>query len=234
MDLNTTIHTYAFALEADFFGVADLSGVTEFVQEQGGPEIARYPRAISLGVALLNTIVERLPQRAERSASLLYRHHAYDVVNQRLDEMSLRMAGILQRSGYNALPVPASRRMNDERISSFFSHKLAAHLCGLGWIGKSCLLITPQAGPRVRWTTILTDAPLNATGTSKDERCGGCMSCVEICPVQAFTGRPFREDEPREVRFDAHKCEDYFKEMEQAGNLPVCGMCLYICPYGKR
>lgn len=234
MNLDATIHQYASTLEADFYGVADLTGVTEFVQAQGGPEVARYPRAISMGIALLTPIVDRLPQRAEREVAVLYRHHAYDVVNLHLDELSLRMAGLIQRAGYAALPVPASRRVNDERISSFFSHKLAAHLAGLGWIGKSCLLVTPQAGPRVRWTTILTDAPLQVTGTAMEERCGACTRCVDICPVQAFTGRPFREDEPREARFDARKCEQYFKEQEQAGHPPVCGMCLYICPHGKK
>ncbi len=233
MDLDMTIQDYASILEADFFGVADLSGVTGFVRAQGGPEVARYPRAISMGIALLNPIVDRLPQRTEREVAILYRSHAYDVVNQRLDELSLRMAGLLQRAGHAALPVSASRRAKDKRISSLFSHKLAAHLAGLGWIGKSCLLVTPQVGPRVRWTTILTDAPLRATGYPMEERCGACKRCVDSCPVRAFTGRAFHEDEPREARFDARKCEQYFKEQEEAGDPPVCGMCLYICPFGK-
>jgi ferredoxin len=55
---------------------------------------------------------------------------------------------------------------------------------------------------------------------------------VEICPVQAITGRPFREDEPRVLRLDARRCEQYFQEMERSIGLPVCGLCLYICPYG--
>jgi epoxyqueuosine reductase len=234
MDLNTTLQNYAVALEADFFGVADLTLATDFILAQGGPEAARFPRAVSMGMALLNPIVDRLPQRAEPNVAVLYRQHAYDVVNVRLDEMSLRMAGLLQRQGYAAVPVPASRRVNDERISSFFSHKLAAHLAGLGWIGRSCLLITPQAGPRVRWTTVLTDAPLAVTGTPMEVGCGECTSCMDICPVQAITGRIFQEDEPREARLDARKCEAYFKEMEQAGRLPVCGMCLYVCPHGRQ
>ena len=41
------------------------------------------------------------------------------------------------------------------------SHKLVAHLAGLGRIGRSCLLLTPGAGPRVRLATVLTNAPLD-------------------------------------------------------------------------
>lgn len=103
----------------------------------------------------------------------------------------------LQHQGYRAFPIPASKRaVVDERVAAIFSHKLAAHMAGLGWIGKSCLLITPQAGPCVRWATVLTDAPMQATGYAMAERCGECRECVEICPQAAFTGRPFREDEP--------------------------------------
>jgi epoxyqueuosine reductase QueG len=120
------------------------------------------------------------------------------------------------------------------RVAAIFSHKLAAHMAGLGWIGKSCLLITPEAGPRVRWATVLTDAPLPATGSAMAERCGECQKCVEICPQAAFTGRPFREDEPREARYDARKCELYLKDLEEKTGYGVCGMCLFVCPHGRR
>ncbi|NQU29917.1 MAG: epoxyqueuosine reductase, partial [Anaerolineae bacterium] len=50
---------------ADFFGVADLSPARDAILEQGGALIAEYPRAISIGIALIDTIVDQLPQRAE-------------------------------------------------------------------------------------------------------------------------------------------------------------------------
>jgi epoxyqueuosine reductase len=235
-DLDTRLSAYAQTLEVDFFGVADLSGAAAraAILDQGGPEIARYPRAIALGIALMNPIVDQLPRRAEKAVSVSYRHHAYDVVNLRLDDLASRLASFLQRQGHAALPVPASKRFDDERIASFFSHKIAANLAGLGWIGRSCLLITPQAGPRVRWISILTDAPLHATGSPLPVGCDDCHRCVDICPVQAFSGRLFDPAEPREARFDARKCEAYFSELEKAGRLPVCGMCLYVCPHGRQ
>jgi len=56
---------------------------------------------------------------------------------------------------------------------------------------------------------------------------------VDTCPVQAFTGEPFREHEPREVRYNARKCEQYFDMLKVQDKLAVCGMCLYICPHGR-
>ena len=235
MELDNVIRESAETWGADWFGVADLSPAHDAILAQGGPAMAGYPRAVSLGIALLHPIVDQLPQRAERAVAAHYRHHAYDLVNQRLDLVASRLSGVLQREGYRALPIPASQRVDDERICAAFSHKLAAHLAGLGWIGKSCLLVTPQAGPRVRWATVLTDAPLSVTSQPMDERCGDCQECVKICPVQAFTGRPFREDEPREARYDAAKCDRYFARLrEQNADLAVCGLCLYVCPYGRR
>lgn len=129
--------------------------------------------------------------------------------------------------------MPASERFDDERICAVFSHKLAANLAGLGWIGKSYLLITPENGPRVRWTTILTNVPLTPTGKPMKNLCGDCRKCVDICPVKAFTGSNFKEDEDRDVRYDARKCELYLENLEKQGKLPVCGLCIYNCPFGK-
>lgn len=85
----------------------------------------------------------------------------------------------------------------------------------------------------MRWTTVLTNAPLPA-GTPMAQRCGDCRACIDICPQKALTGKSFIETEPREERYDARACERYFKEMESEGKVPVCGLCLFVCPHGRR
>lgn len=235
MNLRAGVQELAERWGADFFGVAELAVARDAILAQGGAMVAEYPRAISIGIVLPHSIVNQLPRRAERAVAASYRSHAYGVVNQRLDLVASQVFGFLQKQGYSAMPIPASQRVDDEGICAVFSHKLAAHLAGLGWIGKSCLLVTPEVGPRVRWTTVLTDAPLAITGERLDERCGACVQCVEICPVRAFTGRAFRDDEPREARYDAGKCDRYFAKMrEKDAQAAVCGLCLYVCPYGNK
>jgi len=234
MDLETDLQPMARALGADYYGVADLTGAQEFIRAQGGDRVARYPRAVVMGIRLLDELVDLLPEREDPAVGILYRHHTYEVANQLLDQIGLRVANTIQQDGYRAFPVPASKRTSDEWIAGVFSQKLAAHLAGLGWIGKSCLLVTPDHGPRVRWIAVLTDAPLAPTGTPIEPRCGKCTECVDICPAHAFTGRPFHKDEPREARFDAAACDRYFKDLEKDGRPAACGMCLWVCPHGRK
>ena len=161
----------------------------------------------------------------------LYGYHVYKAVSPMVDAMAYQLGQRMERAGFQALPVPSSQyRAVGERIG-LFSHKLAAHLAGLGWIGKNTLLITPQFGPRVRLATVLTDGELEG-GHREDERCGACQKCVEACPVGALTGREFHESEGVEARLDVEKCGTY---RDGAGSgakrgAHVCGLCLAVCP----
>lgn len=234
IDLNQQVRNLASSNGADHFGIADLSPAHKAILEQGGSFIAGFAFSISIGISLLDQIVDLLPHRNEKAVRLNYRHNAYDIINLRLDLAASIISGYLQQCGFRAFPIPSSKHPEDERISASFSHKLGAGLAGLGWIGKSCLLITQEWGPRIRWATILTDAPLETTGRMQPQRCGDCRKCADICPVHAIKGRAFRPEEPREARFDARKCDLYFDSMKEKNEIPVCGLCLYVCPYGRK
>lgn len=224
----------ALDMGATFFGIADLSPAEDLIRTQGGSSIADFPRALSIGIALQHSLVDPLPAQGDQTVIMNYRHLAYDAVNLRLDQIALHLSGMLQAAGYRSRPVPASQTVDHERNYGIFSNKLAASLAGLGWIGKSCLLVTPEAGPRVRWASVLTSAPLSPTGSMMAPRCGDCRECVDICPSNAFTGACFKPDEPREVRFAAEKCRQHLLQREQEMGYAVCGLCLYVCPHGQK
>ncbi|MGB9936467.1 MAG: 4Fe-4S double cluster binding domain-containing protein [Methanobacterium sp.] len=233
MQLEYKIRIMAEHEGADFFGIADLTSVKETIVEQGSNFVSDYPRALSIGIRLPDTIVDALEHRENPAVAVNYRH-AYDITNLRLDLLTSKLASIIQQEGYKALAIPASERYDNERICAVFSHKLAASLAGLGWIGKSCLFVTPEAGPRVRWSTVLTNVPFKTTGKPIESKCVECSECVDICPVGAFTGEPFREEEGQEARYNAKKCEEYLYNNEDHSDWNVCGLCVYICPHGKK
>ncbi|HTY14467.1 MAG TPA: 4Fe-4S double cluster binding domain-containing protein [Methanoregulaceae archaeon] len=224
----------AESLGAEYFGIADLTPAREFIEAQGGEIIAGFPRAVTMGIDLPDPLVDLLPVPGNRMGALLYHHNAYDVVNRELDRIALHLSDMLQQNGYRALPIAASLRTDESGICGPISHKLAANLAGIGWIGRSCLLVTPAHGPRVRFVTVLTDATLPPTGKPMDNRCNTCMACVETCPAGAFSGRAFDKDEPREARFDTAACERYLESRRIETGVAVCGMCLWVCPHGRN
>ena len=231
--LESRLEALARSRGADFFGIADLAPARVEVLRLGGEAVASYPRAVSIGIELSHEIVDRLPEGAVRDVVAAYRGHI-DSVKEALRQIEAELADRLRQAGYSALAIPVSERKDERFPESIFSHKLAAHLAGLGWIGKSCLLVTPEVGPRARWTTVLTNAPLAPTGEAEHERCGNCRKCVDICPVGAFSGRGFRAAEPREARFDAFTCDDRCAEVERETGFKTCGLCVYVCPFGRR
>jgi len=233
MELRSKLEKEIKAMGAAYFGVANLS-----LAQQGPISpyerklIAEYPIAVSIGVPLSTSVVDRIGDQSDHLALHTYRFHVYQVITPLIDQISLRACFMLTNEGYTAMPVHAAQPLDVENHQGIFSNKMSASLSGLGWIGKSCLLITPDRGPRVRWGTVLTNAPLEA-GTPVETRCGKCTECVEACPAGAFTGRDFIPSEGRETRMTAQKCYDFLMERRKTIGANTCGMCVHVCPWGS-
>jgi epoxyqueuosine reductase len=230
-DLTVNLESMVKEMGTTHFGIADLTPARERICEQGGGFLTQFPRAVSHGFALADGIVNTLVHHENIAALSTYWYYVYRIVNPRLDSISLMLAQSLDKAGFQAFVVPSSQTVDRTRLVGVFSHKLAAHLAGLGWIGKSALLITPEHGPRVRWGTVLTDAPLEA-GPPIDEMCRDCDECVKGCPAHAFTGQAFDKPRPRSEIFAAEACHRYLRERETLHR--ACGMCVYICPFGRN
>jgi epoxyqueuosine reductase QueG len=206
--------------------VADLSWVELPPPEHEAVDVSPYPRAISIAVAFPGAVVQELAKGPSRTYLYYYR-----VLNTRLDDIALGLAVLLQRKGYRAFPIPASQRQGSDRYQSIFSHRMAANLAGLGWIGRSCHLTAPHFGPRVRLVTVLTDAPLASDKPLRDG-CNECIECVVNCPAGAFTGVPFHIGQPLSERFNPALCDAYKNQVRDRWGRRCCGICLAVCPVG--
>jgi epoxyqueuosine reductase QueG len=233
MDLMAKLREFGDIHGIDYIGIAGIEPYHKEIAEIGGAVPEGYPRAISIGIVQPYSIVDRLGVNSTYEDLFTYEEHAYRVINERLDLFASIVASMIQRAGHRVMPIPAAERIDSDRVCASISHKITARLAGFGWIGKNCLLITPEHGPRVRWTTVLTDAPLEENLKVMDVLCGSCDTCVRSCPAQSFTGRNYADGEPREARFDVRKCEAYFKHRREETGLAVCGICLKVCPYGQ-
>lgn len=226
--LKEELRRLAEELGADLFGVADLTPVWAKIEEEYGSVFAGLKRAVSASVFFPRLVVNEL---ADGPTHTYLRY--YDTINARLDDIALRLSNYLQKKGYRAFPIPASQRVSESKLAGIFSHRLAAELAGLGWIGKNCSLINPDVGPRLRLVTVLTDAELPGD-KPVENRCGECSMCREACPPGAIKGMMFSREDPLEVRFDAQACHDYLMKVRHSFGKRICGRCLAACPFGKE
>jgi epoxyqueuosine reductase len=66
--------------------------------------------------------------------------------------------------------------------------RIAAYLAGLGEIGYSKMLLTPEFGPRQRVGIVLTEAELEPSPIYDGPKlCNRCMACVKDCPGNAIS-----------------------------------------------
>lgn len=234
MHFNDEINEFLKNEIVDYIGYANLENYEKELTRFGGNIVRGYKIGISIGIALPNSIVDHLPDRNDPNVSCEYKYHCYNVINDRLNLIASKLSSYLNQKNYRTLPIVAAERTNEEEAFPTISHKMIAHIAGLGWIGKSCLLITKKHGPRVRFITVLTNAPLDATDNPLKQQCNNCLECMKICPVKAIKGINYEMDKSREERFDVFKCQEYYYSMKNDRKFDVCGMCLYICPHGNK
>jgi epoxyqueuosine reductase QueG len=230
-DISTQeLSSLAKNMGADVFGIADLRPARQYVSEQGGDSLGVFSHAVVVGIRLLNSVVDNLDPYLPADFSL-YGWHVYKSVSPMVDQIALQLSRILANRGFNSLPIPPSQFRRPGERCAIFSHKLAANLAGVGWIGKNCLLITPEFGPRIRLASVLTDCELES-GNRLSGRCGDCEICVNAFPVGALKGIEFNESDNVEKRINVNVCGS-FRDGENAAarrGAHVCALCLASCP----
>lgn len=162
----------------------------------------------------------------------------YNQLNERLDMLVTLGAEALQMLGFKAIARTRERVGTGEtEYNTTLPHKTVATRAGIGWIGKSALLVTEQYGSMVRLSSILTDAPLKTAEPINRSKCGGCMVCTDACPAGAVSGREWALGVYRDEFFDPVKCRRTARERSKrgfGGEITLCGKCIEVCPYTKR
>lgn len=202
----------------------------ELVKREGASDIGfcaleneKFPYGVSIMYKLSSAILKEI----EGKPTMTYFQH-YRAVNALLDRIALLVTAFIEEKGYSAFPVAASQSTGEYK--GYIPHKTVAVKAGLGYIGRSCLLITPKYGSQVRLVTVLTDMPLSPDREQVPFSCGECHECVKACPAGAISGKEWKEGGRREDFFDAEKCSHHMKTYKDIGRGAVCGLCIKACP----
>ena len=189
-----------------------------------------YPEVktvIVIGLPVQLPIVETAPS--------IYYHELYETINILLDEKAYEISNYLTLKGYPSIYLPRDGygdiEVLLEKPLAFFSHKHAAFLAGLGSFGLNNVLLTPEFGPRVRFTSIFTTAEIEGDPIDGEDLCTRCLSCAVQCPVKAIESKyPSGSSTPPLI--NKMKCARRSEKLRKQYNSP-CGICIKVCPVGK-
>ncbi|TXT58622.1 MAG: putative 3-chloro-4-hydroxyphenylacetate reductive dehalogenase [Promethearchaeota archaeon] len=146
-------------------------------------------------------------------------------VYKELGDVTIELTEYLKEKGYKS---EAHHPFGGKLL--FGPHAVSA---GLGVLGQNGLIITPQFGPRQRWSIITTDAELPKTEKknldSLQEFCEKCGACIRECKGNATYKNPLTyENSPHITHINRSKCIQSILENT------YCSYCLKICPQGKK
>lgn len=216
---------------AKFFG-ADLCGVTAYdprwtyatrVDTRDMSAAANDVQATSvivLGHQMDADLTQTYPSALAGAATGREYSHEASIV--------MQVAAYIRNLGYEA-----TASMNDTGLVIPYALK-----AGLGEYARNQLVITPEFGPRLRFSKIYTTMPLAHDAPKKHgvaEVCNICTRCADACPVKAL---PF--DAPKAggnqssikgvVKWtsDAEKCFGYWAKLASD-----CAICMRVCPFNR-
>ena len=144
--------------------------------------------------------------------------------------VGLRRALALMVSALETTGAVAEALSDDSRLVD----RAAAVRAGVGWWGRSTMVLVPGAGPWVLLGSVATDASLDTTERMV-RTCGTCTACLPACPTGAILAGGV---------LDVRRCLAH--HLQSPGLLPDelreavgdrlygCDDCLTACPPGDR
>ena len=205
------LRKYIKKLEIDTYGIADMNLLKEM--ETGLPTdlkkfLNMFPYAIVLGAQY-----GKLGKKASGDENALF-----------LENAAFSIMSYLENKDYNHLIIHTEDEFDPINRLGFMSLKILAKTAGLGWQGRSLLIISPEYGPLHRLIAILTDMPLQINQAINNE-CATCRKCIEACPQNALTFVDFN---------DHPSCREDVLDIKTCLGDNGCLVCILSCPWLKR
>lgn len=219
---------------ASFFG-ADLCGITDmderwiYAARVDTRDMSDAPHdlpegltsVIVLGHEMDKELVATYPSALAGAATGREYSHEAAIV--------MQLASYIRNLGYEAVA-----SMNDTGLVIPYAIK-----AGLGEYARNQLVITPEFGPRLRFSKIFTNLPLNHDAPRPlgvRAFCDICTKCADACPVKALPyGPPSTETSNtsairgiRKWTSNAEKCFSFWAKMASD-----CAICMRVCPFNR-
>lgn len=223
MDLKRKIQKLARENDIDLIG---FSSVGRFKSAPSGKRptdlLEEAKTVISLGIGIRSGVREANLKAYDglRSAIYIYMIYGYDVLNTLLNQCAFKIVKLLEERKFIGVPIPSSPPADYMKLMGVFSNRHAAVACGLGNFGWQSVLLTPQFGPRLRLTSIITNAEIEADPLFTEALCRGekCRICSKVCPVKAIPRDDGAELEIRGTHYRYAKIDKWKCRIAEQGH----------------
>ena len=191
--LTGLVKNYGFRLGSDLVGVANIERFANAPLEMSPKGI--FPAAKSVVVCAVHHPDGCVEMGGREHPQVVGPYGVQYYMNTHLDHVSYEMARYLEDLGYDAVPIASSniwRYRNYKNLNAVFapdmSHIYAAVTAGLSELGYHGISMSPEFGPRNRFVSIITTAPLDPSPLLPgDSLCDQCMQCAKHCLSGALT-----------------------------------------------
>lgn len=228
-EMSTEIKRIAKFFGANLCGVTDMDDRWLYASRIDTRDLSEAPNdlpegmtsVIVLGHEMDAELVATYPSALAGAATGREYSHEASVV--------MQLAAYIRNLGYDAVA-----SMNDTGLVIPYAVK-----AGLGEYARNQMVITPEFGPRLRFSKIFTSLPLAhdvAEPKGVKDFCDICTKCADACPVKAL---PFGAPEVggsnvsaikgvRKWTSDAEKCFSFW-----AKTSTDCAICMRVCPFNR-
>jgi epoxyqueuosine reductase QueG len=251
----------ALELGADLAGIASAATLNAFPPDPRWPQT---PDRISPYIKSVIVLVQRIPAGAFRTKSNVPVQYMDMLVLRKMDKIAYRLASELESLGHPTF-VTAAQETDWSYKRASYGRLSTRHLgveAGLGTLGLEVNILTPEFGPRIYLTGILTELELEPDQRITEQVCIGesCSRCLHSCPPNAvqhwgidkrgcateaqefgfMTMLQFMDkviDAPSEKKAAMLKTVDLFGFwqglLRVVGSFGDCPRCLAVCPVGN-
>ena len=251
----------ATELGADLVGIASAKTLNAFPPDPRWPQT---PERISPHVKSVIVIVHHIPVAVFRAKSNIPVQYMDMLVLRRMDRIAYRIADHLEREGHPSF-VTAAQETDWNMKNASYGYLSTRHLgieAGLGTFGLEVNILTPEYGPRLYLTGILTELELEPDAPMTEQVCIGesCSRCLYSCPTDAVLhfGIDKRNCAVEAQEFGYMTATDYFMKycfadraqkkamiksrdifgfwqglLRVVGSFGDCPRCLAVCPVGN-
>ena len=216
----------------DNHGHANMEYMAKNIEIRLNPQLLLDNAKTIISVALNYAPARHIPSGEPQLAAYALGKDYHDIMRSKLH----KLASTIGLTPYSDDATNGNNRYRACVDTAPILERYWAEKAGLGWRGRNCQLIIPQAGSMFFLGEIITDADVDMYDTPAPSRCAGCHACIDACPTGALASDCF---------FDSSLCLSYQTIENREDNLPAnigeamgetlygCDRCQQACPWNR-